>query len=187
MPSLSPLAVYCGSSDGHDPAFPAAARALGAALARRGIDLVYGGGRAGLMGHVADAALAGGGHVIGVITRQLVDMETAHTGLKDLRIVESMHERKMIMARTARAFIALPGGVGTLDEFFEIIAWRQLGLHQSPIGVLNVNGYYDPLLALLKHMKRAGFVRLDLSQCLAVRAEAGQLVDALEALEAMAG
>lgn len=138
-----------------------AAFALGRAIAGRGMTLVYGGGRAGLMGAVADAALAAGGKAIGVITTLLKDRELGHTGLTELTIVETMHERKQRMADLADAFIALPGGLGTLDEVFEILAWAQLGIHSKPVGLLNVAGYYDPLMTFLDQADKEKFLRLN--------------------------
>ena len=179
---LSPLCVYCGSADGNRPGYPLAAAAMGTAIAQAGITLIYGGGRKGLMGHVAQGALSHGGHVIGIITQQLVDMETAHTGLRDLRIVATMHERKMIMASESRAFIALPGGVGTLDELFEILAWSQLGLHTSPVGLLNVAGFFDPLLTVIERMQQEGFLRLKPERVIAVDADPERLLSKLSAL-----
>ncbi len=151
------VCVYCGSSAGDDPRFAAAARALGAALAAAGIGVVYGGGRVGLMGAVADAALAAGGDVIGIIPRFLEDREIAHAGV-DLRVVESMHERKAMMAELADAFVALPGGFGTFEEFFEIVTWVQLRLVDAPCILVNVDGYFDPLIALIDTATAKGFV-----------------------------
>jgi uncharacterized protein (TIGR00730 family) len=151
------LCVYCGASKGSDPAYAAAARELGQALAQRGITLVYGGGRIGLMGEVADAALAAGGQVIGVIPEKLYKAETAHTGLSELIVADSMHSRKAIMAHLSDGFITLPGGWGTLEELFEMSAWAQLRFHGKPIGVLNVRGYFDPLLTFLEHASAEGF------------------------------
>ncbi len=142
------VCVYCGSSVGGDPKFVATARALGAALAAAGIGVVYGGGRVGLMGALADAALEAGAEVIGVIPRFLEDREIAHSGV-ELRVVESMHERKQLMAELSDAFVALPGGFGTFEEFFEIVTWVQLGLVRARCILLNLDGYYDPLLALI--------------------------------------
>jgi len=156
--ALKRLCVFCGSSSGKNPAYTEAARQVGKTLAARQIGLVFGGGRVGLMGAVADSVLENGGEVIGVIPRVLATKELAHGGLKDLRIVDSMHERKALMASLSDGFIALPGGFGTLEEFFEILTWAQLGLHQKPCGVLNVNGYFDPLLALSEHGIAEGFV-----------------------------
>jgi uncharacterized protein (TIGR00730 family) len=155
---LESVAVYCGSNSGNDPAFAAAAASLGALLAERGIDLVYGGGRVGLMGTVADATLDGGGKAHGVITRALEQKEIAHTGLTSLRVTETMHERKAAMADLADAFIMLPGGYGTLDEFFEVLTWAQLGMHAKPCAILDVAGYFDPLRAFMDGAVAAGFV-----------------------------
>ncbi len=156
---LQRICVYCGSNTGADPAYAHAARELGALLARRGLGLVYGGGRVGLMGAIADAALAAGGSVIGVIPEALVKMEVAHHGLTELRVVKSMHERKALMVDLADAFIALPGGYGTLEEFCEVLTWAQLGLHNKPHGLLNTCGYYDSLLGFLDHAVAANFIR----------------------------
>jgi hypothetical protein len=148
---LKRVCVYCGSSQGADPAFADAAVAFGRALAGRGLGLVYGGGSIGLMGIVADAVLAAGGHVIGVMPASLVRREVAHLGLPDLHVVATMHERKARMADLADAFVALPGGMGTLDEMFEMLTWGQLGLHEKPCAFFDVAGYYTPLLAFLDH------------------------------------
>lgn len=155
------LCVFCGASHGGRPEYAAGAFELGRALARRGITLVYGGGRAGLMGAVADAAIAAGGRAIGVITKLLESRELAHTGITQLHVVESMHDRKMMMADLADAFIALPGGLGTLDELFEILAWAQLGIHTKPVGLLNTANYYDPLMVFLDQIEREAFLRLN--------------------------
>ena len=152
------ICVFCGSNLGSRPAYAEAARRMGTALAVRGIGLVYGGGRVGLMGVVADAALAARGEVIGVIPEALAAREVAHVGLSELRVVDSMHTRKAMMADLAAAFVALPGGYGTLEEFCEVLTWAQLGLHQKPCGLLNVEGYYDPLLSLLDHAVRERFL-----------------------------
>jgi uncharacterized protein (TIGR00730 family) len=160
VPALTSICIFCGSSAGSDPAYAEAARTVGTGLAERGLRLVYGGGRVGLMGAVADAALAAGGEVVGVIPEQIVALEVGHRGLgEDLRIVGSMHERKALMADLADAFIALPGGIGTFEELFEIFTWAHLGLHSKPLGVLDVGGYYAPLGAMLDHAMMAGFVR----------------------------
>ena len=153
------LCVYCGSASGNDPAHAAQARAFGAEMARRGIALVYGGGKVGLMGTVADAVLAGGGKVTGVIPRQLVALEVAHPGLSELLVVDTMHQRKTRMYELADAFVALPGGFGTMDEMFEMLTWAQLGLHRHPCGFLNLGGYYDHLRAMMDHMLDEGFVK----------------------------
>jgi uncharacterized protein (TIGR00730 family) len=153
------VCVYCGSSVGARPDYAEAARRVGSALGRRGIGLVYGGGRTGLMGVVADAVLAEGGRVVGVIPSHLAGPELAHGGLTELHVVDGMHERKARMARLASGFLALPGGIGTYEEFFEVLTWAALGLHAKPIGVLNVAGYFDPLLRLLDHAVAERFVR----------------------------
>jgi uncharacterized protein (TIGR00730 family) len=152
------VCIFCGSSPGHNPIYLDAARRVGRLLAERGLELVYGGAHVGLMGAVADAALAAGGHVIGVIPQSMVDREIAHTGLPDLRIVATMHERKAMMENLSDAFLALPGGMGTLEEVCEIYTWGQLGLHAKPCGLLNVDGYYDPLLRLLDNAVESGFL-----------------------------
>jgi uncharacterized protein (TIGR00730 family) len=157
--ALQRLCVFTGSSAGIRPEYRAAARDLGQLLAERGIGLVYGGARVGLMGAVADAALEAGGAVIGVIPQGLVAKEIAHTGLTELRVVASMHERKAMMTDLADGFVALPGGWGTLEEFFEVLTWAQLGLHGKPCGLLNVGTYFDGLLAFADHATAEGFVR----------------------------
>ncbi len=159
MTVLRRVCVFSGSSVGGRGAYERAARMLGEALVRRGIGLVYGGGSVGLMGVVADAVLGGGGEVIGVIPRALATKEIAHQGLADLRVVASMHERKALMAELADGFVALPGGFGTFDELFEAITWAQLGLHDKPIALLDVDDYFAPLLALIDHATDEGFVR----------------------------
>jgi uncharacterized protein (TIGR00730 family) len=156
---LKSVAVYCGSNKGLDPGFAVATTNLGRVLAERDISLVYGGGHVGLMGVIADAVLHHGGSVHGVITAALEEKEVAHHGLTKLDVVETMHERKAIMADAADAFIMLPGGLGTFDEFFEVATWTQLGIQSKPCGVLNVNGYFDDLLALLDRATAEGFVR----------------------------
>ena len=153
------VCVFCGASSGRSPAYAAAARELGAELAGRGLGLVYGGGRVGLMGAVADAALAAGGEAVGVIPQELVDRELAHGGLTELRVVGSLHERKALMAELADAFVALPGGFGTLDELLEQLTWSQLGLHAKPVGLLDVAEYWRPLIELARHATDEGFVR----------------------------
>jgi len=153
------ICVFCGSSPGRRPAFAAAAAELGTRLARDGVGLVYGGGSVGLMGTVADAALAAGGEVLGVIPDMLAGKEVAHPGLTRLYLVKSMHERKALMAEMSDAFVALPGGFGTLDELFEAITWGQLGLHRKPIGLLDVEGYFAPLVSFVDRAVEDGFVR----------------------------
>jgi len=156
---LRRVCVFCGSSSGTRLVYQQAAQAVGRLLCRRGIELVYGGGHVGLMGIVADACLDGGGHVIGVIPQALADKEVAHTGLTELRIVSSMHERKALMADLSDAFLALPGGYGTWEEFFEVLTWSQLRIQRKACGVLNVDGYYDPLLEMAERALSEGFVR----------------------------
>ncbi|WP_238772114.1 TIGR00730 family Rossman fold protein [Prescottella equi] len=152
------ITVFMGSASGHDPAHLQTAKHFGRDLAAAGIGLVYGGGRVGLMGAVADAVVAGGGETVGVIPRHLADKEIAHPGLSTLEVVESMHVRKQRMAELADAFVVLPGGAGTLDEFFEIWTWQQLGLHDKPVFLLDAGGFWQPLVALLDHLVDAGFV-----------------------------
>ncbi|MGA8599671.1 MAG: TIGR00730 family Rossman fold protein [Bryobacteraceae bacterium] len=153
------VCVFCGSSSGFRSVYKAAAADLGRLLANRGIRLVYGGGHVGLMGVVADSALAAGGEVTGVMPQALIDREIGHNGLTEMRIVTSMHERKALMADLSDAFIALPGGHGTLDEFCEILTWAQLGIHAKPCGILNVAGYYDPLLEMFSRAVEEGFLK----------------------------
>jgi len=172
--------VFCGSSPGARHEYAAAADELGRLLAARGLGLVYGGARVGLMGAVADGALAGGGEVIGVIPGQLVEHEIAHTGLTDLREVRTMHERKALMAELSDAVIALPGGTGTLDELFELFTWSQLGLHHKPIGLLDVLGYWQPLLAMLDHMVTERLLRAEHRDMLLVSTDSAELLDQLE-------
>jgi uncharacterized protein (TIGR00730 family) len=155
---LRRLCVFCGASPGRDPGYVALAASVGEGLARRGIGVVFGGSRVGMMGAVADAALAAGGEVIGVIPRRLVDREVAHRGLTELRIVETLHERKAGMAALADGFIALPGGLGTLEELAEVASWAQLSLHTKPIGLLGRDGYWDHLLRWLDHAVGEGFL-----------------------------
>jgi uncharacterized protein (TIGR00730 family) len=156
---MKSICVYCGSNFGERVSYLEAAQDLGAQMAARGITLVYGGGNVGLMGTVADSVLAAGGKVIGVIPQTLVDKEVAHTGLSDLRVVGSMHERKSLMADLADGFIALPGGLGTLEEFCEVATWTQLGLHKKACGLLNIGGFYDGLLSFLNHATEEKFIR----------------------------
>jgi len=175
------VTVFCGSSRGARPAYTDAARQMAAALVRRGLGLVYGGGCVGLMGTLADAVLAEGGEVIGVIPEALVQWEVAHRGCTELRVVGSMHERKALMAELADAFIALPGGYGTVEELCEVLTWSQLGLHVKPCGLLNVEGYYDPLLALLDHSVQERFLRPVHRSLLLQEREPERLLDLLEA------
>ncbi len=177
--SLRRVCVFSGSSPGARPRYQQQAQALGELLARRGIGLVYGGASVGLMGTLANAALAGGGEVIGVIPEGLVNRESAHASLTHLHVVSSMHERKALMADLADAFIALPGGFGTLEELFEVVTWAYLGIHTKPIGLLNVESYYDPLLALVDQGVNEGFIRPSHSALLLVHSDPAHLLDEL--------
>ena len=180
-PALS-VCVYCGSRTGDDAAFADAARAIGEAIGRRGWRLVYGGGRAGLMGSVADAALDAGAEVIGVIPKALMGRELGHGGLSALHVVDTMHERKRLMAERSDAFVALPGGIGTFEELFEVWTWLQLGYHDKPVGLLNAAGYYDSLLAFLDQSVARGFVPPAQRALLQVRADPDALLDRMAAL-----
>ena len=175
------ICVFCGSSPGARPEYVHAARRLGETLARQGLALVYGGAKVGTMGQVAHAALAAGGEVIGVIPRALVEMEVAYTDLPDLRVVDSMHERKALMVDLSDAFIALPGGLGTIDEFFEVLTWAQLGMHHKPCGLLNVCGYYDPLVDWFDHAVEQQFVQAAHRRMVLVADSAEALLDAFVA------
>ncbi len=177
------ICVFTGSSEGRRPSDRAGAAELGAALVVRGFGLVYGGARVGLMGAVADAVLEAGGHVIGVIPQALAEREVAHTGLPDLRVVASMHERKALMAELSDGFIAMPGGWGTFEELFEVLTWGQLGLHRKPVGLLNVDGYFDPLLAFLRHAVAEQFVRTEFDHLLSVGNSPIDLLDRFAAYD----
>ncbi len=177
------VCVFCGSSAGSSPVYREAARALGQTLARRGVTLVYGGGSTGLMGAVADAALDAGGEVIGVIPRALQLRELAHARLTSLHVVGSMHERKAKMAELSHGFIALPGGMGTLEEFAEILTWAQLGLHDRPCGLLDVDGYYQPLLGFFDRAVAEGFVRPEHRRIVHLATDADALLDAFARYE----
>jgi len=177
------VCVYCGSSLGNQPIYRETAEAMGGLLARRGIGLVYGGGNVGLMGVVADAALAGGGEVIGVIPRSLADREIAHGGVTDLRVVDSMHTRKALMAELSDAFIAMPGGVGTFEEFFEAVTWTQLGVHRKPCGLLNVGGFYAPLAAFIDLAVTEGFIKPIHRAAIVVDDNPERLLDSLATIE----
>ncbi|TBR39231.1 MULTISPECIES: TIGR00730 family Rossman fold protein [Dyella] len=161
MPQVTALCVYCGSSSGRHPEYVEQARAFGTEMARRGITLVYGGGKVGLMGTVADAVLEAGGKVVGVIPRQLVEREVAHPGLTEMHVVETMHQRKTRMFELSDAFVALPGGFGTMDEMFEMLTWAQLGLHQYPCAFFDSRGYYRQLRTMMDHMVQESFVRAE--------------------------
>jgi uncharacterized protein (TIGR00730 family) len=178
------LCLFCGSSPGHDPAYGELAAQLGRTLAQRGIGVVYGGGRIGLMGVLADATLAAGGEVIGVIPKPLLDREHGHRGLTHLRVVGSMHERKALMVELADGFVALPGGFGTLEELFEVWTWAQVGMHRKPCGLLDVGGFYTPLVGFLDHVVASGFVNSTTRAMLMVAASPDELLARLLAYEA---
>ncbi len=171
--------VFCGSSPGARPEYVAGAEELGRRLAERELELVYGGARVGLMGAIADSALAAGANVIGVIPNGLVEAEVAHAGLTKLHVVETMHERKALMSELSDAVIAMPGGLGTLDELFELLTWKQLGLHRKPIGLLDLTDYWQPLLRFLAHAVDERFIRAEYVEALLVEREPGALLDQL--------
>lgn len=177
------VAVYCGSAAGNDPKFAECAREMGEILAQQGIDLVFGGGKVGLMGIVADAVLAGGGKVYGVIPESLRDRELAHPGLTQLQVVANMHERKAAMAELADAFIALPGGPGTMDELFEAWTWGQLGYHSKPCALYNVFGYYDHLLGFVRTMEASGFLKPTHADMLIVEDQPGPLLERIRSYQ----
>lgn len=183
MPVAAPFSVcvYCGSRPGTDPAYAEAARHVGREIGRRGWQLVYGGGRAGLMGAVADAALAAGAAVVGVIPQSLMGRELGHRQLTELHVVETMHQRKTMMAERSDAFVALPGGIGTFEELFEVWTWRVLGYHAKPVALLNAAGYYDRLLDFLAHSEGRGLMAAAQSEVLLVGAEPVALLDRLAA------
>jgi uncharacterized protein (TIGR00730 family) len=181
------VCVYAGASVGADPAYREIAEALAGALARRDIGIVYGGGSIGLMGALADASVEAGNEVIGVIPRFLDVREVGHRGVTELRVVETMHERKMLMAELSDAFITLPGGIGTLEELIEILSWSQLGLHRKPIGLLDVRGYWDPLVRLLDHATQQRFIRDDHRALLLSAEDPDALLDAMAAWEPPSG
>jgi uncharacterized protein (TIGR00730 family) len=183
MKPIRSLCVFCGSSVGNRPEYAAAAVEVGRLLAQRGIRLVYGAGNVGLMGILADAALAAGGEVTGVIPQMLVDRELAHRGITDLRIVGTMHERKALMAELSDAFLALPGGLGTFEELCEALTWSQLGIHAKPCGALNIRGYFDDLQSLLDRALQEGFLRPEHRQLLVTASSPAQLLDRLEEYE----
>ncbi len=180
------LCVFCGANSGHDPRYGEAAAALGRGIAQAGLGLVYGGASIGLMGAVADAALAEGGEVIGVIPQTLVAREVAHHGLSDLRVVTSMHERKALMADLSDGFIALPGGVGTLEELFEVWTWSHLGLHRKPCGLLDVAGFYSGLGRFIDHVQQEGFLRDGVRNMLLMAEDPTQMIAAMRAYVAPA-
>jgi uncharacterized protein (TIGR00730 family) len=178
------ICVFCGSYSGSQPIYLETTRAIGQGIAQGGYTLVYGGGKVGLMGAVADSALAAGGAVVGVMPKALVDKELAHTGLTELHVVDTMHTRKAMMAERADAFIALPGGFGTLDELFEIITWLQLGFHRKPIALLNVEGYFDPIIELIEHMAEEGFIKPEHRRVVMVSNSPADLLQRLPSYEA---
>lgn len=180
------VCVFCGSSPGANPAYREAARQLGALLAAQGRRLIYGGGNVGLMGIVADAALQEGGTVVGIIPQHLLDLEVGHRGLTELRVVHSMHERKQQMSSLADAFVLLPGGLGSLEEFFEIWTWGQLGLHRKPYGILNVAGYFDGLLTFVDHAVEERFLHPEHRRLVVVSDEPAGLLAALDRTQAPA-
>jgi uncharacterized protein (TIGR00730 family) len=177
--SMQSVCVYCGSAPGARPEYLAAARAMGTEIARRGLTMVYGGASVGLMGACADAALAGGARVIGVIPQQLVDREIAHPALSEIVVVETMHQRKAEMSARSDAFVALPGGFGTMDELFEALTWTQLRIHAKRAGLLDVAGYYEPLLGWVDHATREGFVRSEHRATLVCESDPSTLLDRL--------
>jgi len=183
LPKLR-LCVYCGSRPGANPAFMRSAQQMGSAIGRRGWQLVYGGGRVGLMGALADAALAAGAEVHGVIPQSLMQREAGHTGLTRLQVVETMHERKHLMAEHTDAFVALPGGIGTFEELFEVWSWRHLGYHARPLGLLDLAGYFQPLLAMVRQAERDGFVTAEQMAMVTLRESPDALLDAIEDLAA---
>ncbi|MBK4998567.1 TIGR00730 family Rossman fold protein [Pseudomonas sp. S31] len=183
MPVRS-VCVFCGASIGANPAYRDAAVALGQAIARRGLTLVYGGGAVGLMGTVADAAMAAGGEVVGIIPQSLMDAEIGHKGLTRLEVVDGMHARKARMAELSDAFIALPGGLGTLEELFEVWTWGQLGYHAKPLGLLDVNGFYEKLGGFLDHIVEEGFVRPPHRAMLLLEQQADALLDGMDSFVA---
>ncbi|CAO3362170.1 LOG family protein [Azospirillum melinis] len=182
MKSLSSVCVYCGASSRVADVHKEAAHALGDGLARRGIRMVYGGGRVGLMGIAADAAIAAGGEVVGIIPEHIQSAEVEHTGLTELHVVDSMHTRKRMMVERSDAFVILPGGLGTLDEAFEILTWKQLQLHDKPIVIADVDGYWRPLLGLIDHMVAQGFARIDRSTLYHVADHVDAVFEALGAM-----
>ena len=176
------VCVYCGSRHGARESYAAAARRLGQLIGERGWQLVYGGGRVGLMGELADAALAAGARVVGVIPDSLMRREVGHPGLSELHVVQTMHMRKQAMAERADAFIALPGGIGTFEELFEVWSWRQLGYHDQPIGVLEVDGYYEPLLAFMRRSTAEGFTSAEMMAVPQMDSDPARLLDRLALL-----
>ncbi|MCA3018646.1 MAG: TIGR00730 family Rossman fold protein [Rhodocyclaceae bacterium] len=184
MNTLNSLCLFCGASPGADPAYRDAAASFGTTLAHRNIRLIYGGGSVGLMGVAADACLAAGGEVVGVIPRMLMEKEVGHAGVTQMHVVETMHDRKALMTELSDGFIALPGGFGTLDELFESLTWQQLAYHTKPIGLLNVNGFFDALIAFLDHARDERFLRDLHRESLQVDTDLSVLIDKLRRAEA---
>ena len=180
------VCVYCGSRSGVKPAYAKAARAMGSSIGARGWQLVYGGGKAGLMGEVANATLAAGGRVVGVIPESLKQLEVEHRGLHELHVVSTMHVRKQMMAERAQSFIAMPGGIGTLEELYEVWTWRQLGYHDQPIGLLNIEGYFDPLLHFMDQSVAQGFLDAKQRDVLKVSVDPIALLDEMHRLASKA-
>ncbi len=183
---MKAVCVYCGSSPGASPIYTEAARAFGRALVAADLGLVYGGGKVGLMGVIADTVMAEGGRAIGVIPELLVNKEVGHEGLSELHVVPDMHHRKKMMADLSDAFVAMPGGAGTLEELFEVYTWAQLGYHHKPVAVLNIDGFYDPLIALLRHTVREGFMRQTYLDLLQMDSDPAALIAKLERYRAPA-
>jgi uncharacterized protein (TIGR00730 family) len=179
--SLNRVCVFCGTNAGARPAYGVAARELGRVLAEQNIELVYGGASVGIMGELADSVQEHGGHVTGIIPQQLMEKEAAHTGIRDLIVVASMHQRKSQMADMSDGFIALPGGIGTLEGFFEILTWGQLGIHAKPSGILNIEGYFDGLTGFLDHAVQEGFFTQDHRDAILVESTPGNLLDRMRA------
>lgn len=187
MKELRTVCVYCGSSDKMDPAYLQAADAMGRSIAGRNLDVVFGGGGTGMMGALADGALASGGRVIGVIPEIFNTPELLHAGLEELHVVGTMHARKAMMADLADAFVALPGGFGTLEELFEMLTWMQIGLHTKPIGILNVRSYFEPLISLIQHAEEQGFIYREHRDMILVSERPEELISQLETFEIPAG
>ena len=177
---MKSVCVYCGSANGAKPLYAEAARAFGRSLVEAGLALVYGGGKVGLMGVIADTVMAEGGRAIGVIPELLVNKEVGHNGLTELHVVPDMHHRKKMMADLSDAFVAMPGGAGTLEELFEVYTWAQLGYHQKPVALLNIDGFYDPLIKLLQHTVDEGFIRKAYLDILQIDADPGALIGKLQ-------
>jgi uncharacterized protein (TIGR00730 family) len=184
---LRSIGVFCASSDGNDPRFIQLAQEVGRFFAQKQIELVYGGGNVGLMGHLSTACMQDGGSVYGVIPHFFKAREVAHPNITELVYVDSMHERKLLIYQRAQAFIVLPGGLGTMDEFFEVYTWSQIGLHRKPVGILNQNGFYDPIIQMIKSMSEAGFIRKENTELLQLSEDIATLVDRLAAVDPSSG